>query len=363
MATGRSMPRYQEWQAHVEPITFKRIYLNPLRLAQAIGYVTPLRQTYVRFIHFETPLSIVQQPVAVGRGFWVSWSEAMQVEQVEHNSTVFSSHLANLLYYLNGWTLPHENVELSLGISGTSCGLDWPVSLRVGFYRHLPKIDFIKKFRHTQGGVNEWKLTPTTCCMIASLFPSLRSINWCLEEEPPRNYITRAEVRNTFAAALVWVPSSVRSFTLAYYYCWMRAFGDFSVDPQSRAPDLLSIALRQLSKRLEKVVLSMDIGHEFFIGNDSSAEETDWLRMREVTVIAGSRTPQEDALFNFDDETQSAIPIPGMVNPYYLAAGRAAAGMPNLSFLTIHWALCFNTALFYVVRKDTLGARLFVTGT
>ncbi|KAK8070789.1 hypothetical protein PG997_010992 [Apiospora hydei] len=284
----------REWQAHVEPITFKRIYLDPLRLAQAIGYVTPLRQTYVRFIHFETPLSIVQQPAAVGRGFWALWNKAMQVE---HNSDAFSWHLASLLNYLNGWTLPHENVELSLGISGTSCGLDLPVILRVDIYRQLPKIDFIKKFRHFQGGVNEWKLTPETCCMIASLFPSLRSINWCLEEEPPRNYITRAEVRSIFSAALAWVPSSVRSFTLAYYR-WMRAFGDFSVDPQSRAPDLLSMALRQLSKRSKKVVLSMDIGDEFFIGNDSSAEETEWLRMREVTVIAGSRTPQGDVLFN-----------------------------------------------------------------
>ncbi|KAK8023942.1 hypothetical protein PG993_012008 [Apiospora rasikravindrae] len=342
----------REWQAHVEPITFKRLYLDPGRLDQARGIVTPSRQTYVHFIHFNSLLPSVRQ------GIWARRSEAMQFWT---NSEVFTGHLAGLLLYLNGWTLPYENVELSLGISGNASyrrGL--PVALPMDVYLQLPKIHFITKFRHFQIGVGHGNLTPRSCCKIASLFPNLRSIGWYLRETTSSHYGSRVQLRERFAAALILIPESVRNFGLAYY---LRT-GDHILDYiQPRAPDLLSISLRQLSKQLKKVVLKMDIGHEFFFVTNSSSKEAQWPLILDVTIIPGARTPQRDELFGRDAQSQLIIPVPRMINRYYLAAGRAAAHMPNLRCLKILWTSPIDMTLSYELRKDTLGARLFVTDT
>ncbi|KAK8090454.1 hypothetical protein PG997_005415 [Apiospora hydei] len=351
--------------------------------AYATGALTPVRQAYVRQIHFTALL-----PDYVQRRRSETESEKQK------NNEAFSGAVASLMEFLRAWLSPHDGgIELQLS---TACAIDLRdmrpgmgmaildlrerrkrclssyVALNKGFYRQLPELPAVSKFTCPAADMNQRRLVPATCCEIASRFSRLRAIDWHLADGSHDSDF-RLQLRNDFAAGLSsassLIPESVRDFTLGYSSapCVERFFPD--EDPRicpGAARDALSVALRNLSVQMETVTLQMtSIGSEFLWDPELPPDQqAHWPRLREMELNFDGQTPQGEELFDWDpsdmpdDDPESdppsslsrVVPIPAQHRPYQLAFARAAGRMPKLRHLCALCGYQVRVLMDYTVR-------------
>ncbi|KAK8041674.1 hypothetical protein PG993_006197 [Apiospora rasikravindrae] len=374
----------REWQALLEPTTFASLKLNQVRLCQAKGTLTPVRQAYVRRIHFTALLPDYDYH-----------HRPDNESEKQRNNEAFSDAVASLMDLLGAWSSPHHGgIELQLS---TACTIDLQtmrrghgfellnlrarqircissyVTLNKGFYRQLPELPCISKFTCPPASVYQRRLVPQTCCQIASRFPHLRTIDWQLADGS-HNSDFRLQLRSDFATGLLaFIPELVRHFTLGYSRGpgVERFFPD--EDPQiclGSTRDPLSVALRNLSMQMETVTLQMtSIGSELLWDPELPPDQQGcWPRLREMGLNFDGRTPQGEELFDWDpsdlpdpDDHESdppsaftrVIPIPAQHRPYHLAFARAAGRMPRLRYFSALYGYRLAAMVDYTVRPRT----------
>ncbi|KAK6856426.1 hypothetical protein PG995_006613 [Apiospora arundinis] len=351
----------REWRDHAEPALFETITINTRRLSEAHAIMTPTRLAYVRQINLEAFLPEVQN----------AWTESEERRTRKKDKALFLQ-LSDTLNHINRWKITYREVELylRLRISEESAydeprlinRLPSPVSLPPETYRKLPAVDFVTKFRYYSVDSKTSWLRPKACCEIASRFPQLRSVEWDISDIlfPGKVVEARAE----FAVAVALIPESVRDIYLDYSHRGHpMCYNKISLIP-AHIPDPFGLALRQLSKQLEKLTLFSAIGREFFpdsAANDKTGSNNDgdtplWPYMREIRITADYETAQGIEYFD-DIQSLDIIPIHGEINRLHLASSRAAARMPNLEHLSIEWGIVKGWAY---TRRHEHGAQLVV---
>ncbi|KAK8131959.1 hypothetical protein PG999_000132 [Apiospora kogelbergensis] len=358
----------REWQRFIEPTTFASLKLDQGRLGQARETLTPTRQTYVRKIQFTALLPDYHD---------LKELEESDSEKKENNEA-FSDAVTSLMEFLSTWSSAHNGgIELELcaactiDLQGYNGGMEkalWIlnrrerrercvlsyVALNDGLYHQLPELSLVRKFTCPPASVTHRRLVPRTCCEIASRFPRLRSIDWNLRDGS-HDYSFRLQLRNDFAIGLSALPESIRHFTLSYVGD-TTSFGHFIDDPDpliypGATRDPLSVALRKVSIQMEDVSLYMVAGSELLWDSDLHPnQQGHWplLRKIELRLNVNNRTPQGEALFDFDPlepdydpspgpriASDRVVPIPAQLTPYQLALARAAGRMPNLTSLWV----------------------------
>ncbi|KAK8005695.1 hypothetical protein PG990_011732 [Apiospora arundinis] len=325
----------REWRDHAEPALFETITINTRRLSEAHAIMTPTRLAYVRKINLEAFLPEVQN----------AWTESEERRTRKKDKALFLQ-LSDTLNHINRWKITYREVEL----------------MPPETYRKLPVVDFVTKFGYCSVDSTTSWLRPKACCEIASRFPRLRSVEWHLSDISFPGKVV--EARAEFAVAVALIPESVRDIYLDYNHRGHpMCYSKISLIP-THIPDPLGLALRQLSKQLEKLTLFSAIGSEFFsdsAADDKTGPDTDedtplWPYMREIRITADYKTAQG---IEFFDNIQSLdiIPIHSEINRLHLASSRAAARMPNLEHLSIEWGIVKGWAY---TRRHEHGAQLVV---
>lgn len=359
----------REWQMFIEPTTFASLKLDQGRLSQARETLTPTRQTYVRRIQFTALLPDYHDQREL---------EESDLEKKEKNEA-FSDAVASLMEFLSTWSSAYNGgIELELcaacaiDLQGYNDGMDkirWIlnrrerrercvlsfVALNDGLYHRLPELSLVRKFTCVPASVTHRQLVPRTCCEIASRFPRLHSIDWNLGDGS-HDYSFRLQLRNDFAIALSKLPKSIRHFTLSYDGGDKTPYGNVIDDPNpliypGATRDPLSVALRKVSMQMEDVSLYMAAGSELLWDSDLHPnQQGHWplLRKIDLSLNMNNRTPQGEALFEFDPlepdydpspdpriASDRVIPIPAQLTPYQLALAHAAGRMPNLRSLGV----------------------------
>ncbi|KAK7916964.1 hypothetical protein PG985_010572 [Apiospora marii] len=362
----------REWQAIVEPVASKSLHLTQERLEEALanGIFTPARQAYVESI--ELTVKLPRYHVY-----------AHLTSAKERNNKSFSKAAVDLLGLLSTWPSQSRGLKLSLLLdfipweqekySNNHEGYYSPksptrflyefIGLRDDSYHQLPEVPCVTGF--AAGSVNRCNLSfiPKSCCMIASRFPNLQSIHWELRDGY-QNHFFQTNLRRNFATGISLLPRSVRKFSLTY--------DDHGQGVESPicplgTQDPLSAALRNFSKQLECLSLTMIAGTELFCDPDGGCDEDCWPLLREVKVALALRTPWGEPIFNFDfsnpnvdlndAETYRIIPLDEGVNPYCLAFARAAARMPKLKTMSVQWRTKTKSGMEYTIDPDSSGAQ------
>ncbi|KAK8050325.1 hypothetical protein PG994_012055 [Apiospora phragmitis] len=386
----------RQWQALFEPATFSSLRLNQVRLPQAETILTPLRQTYVRQIHF----------MALLPGYETHKEFEIEPEKKE-NDLAFSDAVARLVGCLHSWSLPHKLYETSqrgieLGISAVSttnlqdmkagltrvrpdelphyydrkerCATSYVALREEGLYPQLPEVSFINKFICPSVRPFSRQPVPKTCCEIANRFPNLNPIDWNLGDGS-HDHAFRVQLRNNFATDLSLLPKSVRQFTLCYDY-GPGLRGNIADRNPRLCPgavlDPLCIALRRLSMQLETISLDMVIGSKLLWEPefDQNQEEVHWPRLRKMRLRFPGRIPQGTHFLDWDPEgpiwdmdldgSFTADRVLAHQNPIHLALVRAAGRMPKLKVIYATWRDRYCLSVEFLLqpgRPDGIGSR------
>ncbi|KAI1853439.1 hypothetical protein JX265_012730 [Neoarthrinium moseri] len=235
-------------------------------------------------------------------------------------------------------------------------------------------------------------------CAIASCLPNVHTLDWGLGDLERHGIARGVEMREEFAKGLMELPRNVRHFALKFdrgvplNHHWSPPqlyHGDPAV------PDPLSVSLRYLMQRLETLEIKNDtiIGSEIFWPSSSTDPGSHnngpvgFPNLRHVVVCAGIVSPYGSWLCSEDPSVGAVQPpnvnplnddvvpgdegeamfrlkyLPGLVEPYHLAAACAASRMPRLNNLEIMWSSPRPACLEYIVRDCGAQATLKFYGS
>lgn len=198
----------RQWQPYIEAQTFRRLFLNPARLSEAISqnYLTPTRLSYIRYLRCEFIFPAHETDSANPDD---PDDDAVFLKIFNQLFTILSkTPLCNdaLVYicleipvpgvfgsseqYASDYGEPVDYPFVAQGQVRTSY-LDFPSGYEAG----LPELPMVYKMS-TNLISRSVVFSPRSICLIASKMPKLRKVNWELSDAEKLDTATRIQQRN-----------------------------------------------------------------------------------------------------------------------------------------------------------------------
>lgn len=391
-----SIARYatvsRAWQPHIERLIFAKLYLSPARMAAAKEILTLMRLGYVRSLDLEVVLDPYDDEATM---------RLENTEEKQRNNEVFTrtvAQLFSLLKPLDTSAFPSRR-SLHLSAYSPSDGFLREDMARLRYRRRMGIIDNMMEVRYQQsylelldtpglvlslGIFSEFKvpspfsrslqrrlISPSACCRIAAQLHGVEEIDWHLSDNEKKDVALRRRLRDDFAKGLPLLPKSLRHVVLEYPHESPRNH-DFSssdiLDKANPTADPLSVALRQLSKRLVSADLrGISLTADFFKSSSTSDGRKElWPQLKALTVYMSAVEPtgewlldrhveyrpssssssqgpepwdrvQLDEPADEDEEVNEFRGSPrARLREQFIEAGRSAKKMPALQDLYIH---------------------------
>ncbi|GFF89698.1 hypothetical protein IFM47457_08237 [Aspergillus lentulus] len=379
VSTNSSLIQYatvsREWQACIEQRTFAILKLNtPQRLKELSQVVASnkQRQKYVREIH----LIIQLQPYNIrARAYLETAAEH------SHNNKLFVRTIQDILRLLATWPENHRGIELFIQAQSTIYGSrrerprreadrDTPEldQLDLRFERsylhvseeslkRIPPVTAVTTLTIYGGSRYERLIRPSATSVIASKMPRLQNLVLNLRDNEKRDQDLRKHNRAEFANSFHLLPQSVQRFDLVFYN---EAPGCEVFDPidlvRGRMDDLFSAQLRGFSQQLTSLSLQYAVvGKELFwpATTDENSRLPFWPNLTTFRLEYRDTSPSGEWYFEIGpieevEEGGAVRPLRqnwypryrakgsvGLLQEFYISAGRAAQRMPRLQCMDL----------------------------
>ncbi|EEU34274.1 uncharacterized protein NECHADRAFT_85576 [Fusarium vanettenii 77-13-4] len=359
----------RQWQPYIEAQTFRRLFLNPTRLSEAISQsiLTPTRLSCLRYLRCE---------------FIFPAHETDSTNPDDADDEIVFVKIVTQLFSLLSKTPPCKDplVYLCLeipvpGVFGSSEQyasdygepVDYPfvaqgqvrtsyLDFPPGYEEELPELPMVYKMS-TNLISRSVVFSPRSICLIASKMPRLRKVNWELSD---------AEKLDTgLAGTLKRLPMSIEMFHLTYVRELPNnhSFQPPSIIPPDSQQDPLSEALCEFTQRigLKDFTFSGSVDHTiFWPSSESSDEQPYWPSLKSIDVYPhevlpsgewltmqrpGSRLPPSVMIHLAADIPGEGLerrfrdyPVYSLMDPFFRNMGKCVARMPKVEYCSISFS-------------------------
>lgn len=370
------------WQPYMEQHTFRNIRLDQYRIEEAWRIVTTFRREYVCEVWMDIILPKHERKPMPPH-------HETADEQAE-NSQIFTDAIMSLFEMLASWASsaaerrgPQARICLRLRAYSTTDlssenSKDWLLKVNPdSSYRwiksdlslsniiplELPAIPIISDLYFNESR-HQRAISPSTCCEITSRFSNIHSLKWWFRDGEMYTIERRKEMRQRLAAGIASLPPSVRSFTLFHQGDNPFDFIDWiptNLCPDGSRLDPLSLSIAQLLPQLEFLRLDgVIISTEALWPSSQPDKVVNFPRLRALYIDMNVVSPSGEWLLRRNDYGFRNVIVPELVNPYFLAAARAAVHMPRLRRFSV--AIKKTAQMTYLVSDEEQKTTLTFVG-
>ncbi|KAJ3457223.1 hypothetical protein MRS44_014364 [Fusarium solani] len=346
----------RQWQPYIEAQTFRRLFLNPTRLSEAISQnlLTSTRLSYLRYLRCEFI-------------FPAHETDSTNPDDPD-DETVFVktvTQLFNLLSKTPSCKDPLVYLCLEIPVPGVFGSSE---QLSPDYEAELPELPMVYKMS-TSLISRSVVFSPRSICLMASKMPGLRKVNWELSDAEKLDTTVRIQQRNgkslSLASTLQRLPMSLEMFHLIYVRELPNnhSFQPPSIISPDCQQDPLSEALCKFTQRigLKDFTFSGSVDHTiFWPSSESSDGQPHWPSLKSIDLYPhevlpsgewltmqrpGSRLPPSVMIHLAADIPGEGLerrfrdyPVYSLMDPFFRSMGKCVAQMPKVEYCSISFS-------------------------